>query len=50
MSQLTPVEEKKALESAPKGTFALMLLLAAVFAVGWAFLYFERFLVHGPVN
>lgn len=50
MSQLTPEEEKQAVEGAPKGTFALMVLLAAVFAVGWSLLYFGRFLVHGPVN
>lgn len=50
MSQLTPEEEKKVAEGAPKGTFALMLLLAAVFAAGWSLLYFGRFLLHGPVN
>lgn len=50
MNKLTPDEEKKILESSPKGTFALLLLMAAIFAVGWAFMYFGRFLEHGAVT
>ncbi len=50
MNELTPEEERRALEDAPKGTFALMLVLAAMFVAGWAYLYFGRFLVHGPVS
>jgi hypothetical protein len=50
MNSLTPEEEKKILESSPKGTFALMLLLAAFMAAGWAYMYFSMFLKHGPVS
>ncbi len=50
MSQLTPEEEKKALEGSPWGTFALMLVFAVLMVGGWAFMFFYRFLVHGPVN
>lgn len=37
-------------EGAPKGTFALMLLLAVLMAAGWAYMYFFQFLAHGPIN
>jgi hypothetical protein len=50
MSQLTPDEEKKALDSSPRGTFALLLVFAALMVAGWAFMFFYRFLAHGPVN
>ena len=50
MSQSTPEEEKQAIDSSPKGTFALLLLFAALMVAGWAFLFFFRFLAHGPVN
>ena len=50
MAESTSEQEKRALEDAPKGTFALMLLLAAVFVAAWVYLYFGRFLGHGPVS
>jgi hypothetical protein len=50
MSQLTPEEEEKILHSSPKGTYALLLVFALIFTAGWAFLFFMRFLAHGPVN
>jgi len=50
MSQLTPDEEKKALDSSPRGTFVLLLVFAALMVAGWAFMFFYRFLAHGPVN
>ena len=50
MSQLTPEEEEKILHSSPKGTYALMLLLALAMAAGWALLFFGRFLAHGPIS
>ena len=50
MNQLTPEEEQKLLESSPKGTFAVLLVFAALMAAGWAFMFFYMFLEHGPVN
>ncbi|MEN8130004.1 MAG: hypothetical protein ABFS45_07370 [Pseudomonadota bacterium] len=50
MNQLSPEEEKKILEMPPKGTWALMLLLAAALLGGWLWMYFGMFLAHGPVN
>ena len=35
---------------APKGTFAVMLIVAALLFAGWALLYFGRFLAAGPVR
>ena len=50
MTQLSTEQEKKILESPPKGTWALMLLLAAVLTVCWLVMYFGFFLAHGPVD
>jgi hypothetical protein len=50
MSQLTPEEEQKILDSSPVGTFALMLVFAALMLAGWGFMFFYMFLQHGPVN
>jgi hypothetical protein len=50
MSQITPEEERNVLQSSPKGTFTLLLVFAALMVAGWAFLFFYRFLAHGPVN
>ncbi len=43
-------EQQEAIKDAPKGTFALMLLLAASLTLGWLFMFFFMFLEHGPVN
>ena len=43
-------EEEQLLADAPKGTYALMLIAAALLFVGWAVLYFGRFLANGPVR
>ena len=49
MAGPTP-EERRILADAPKGTFALMLIVAALLFAGWAVLYFGRFLGLGPVR
>jgi len=50
MEQLSEEEQQKILESPPKGTLAVILVYAAIFIVTWLFMYFGRFLAHGPVN
>ena len=50
MNQLTPEEEEKVLHCKPVGTFALLLLFAALMVAGWGFWFFYMFLQHGPVN
>lgn len=50
MSNLSPEQEQEILNSAPKGTFALLLLYAAMFMGGWLFMYFAMFLKHGAVH
>jgi hypothetical protein len=42
-------EEKTLLADAPKGTFVLMIVIAALLFAGWAALYFT-FLATGPVR
>ena len=49
-NQLTPEEEEKILHCKPVGTFALLLLFAALMVAGWGFMFFYMFLQHGPVN
>jgi len=49
MGDLSPDEEKKILESAPKGTMTLLIIMAVLFMLGWFYL-FDMFLSHGPVN
>lgn len=49
MAGPTP-DERRLLVDAPRGTFALMLIVAALLFAGWAALYFGRFLGHGPVR
>lgn len=49
MSQLTPEEEQKILDSSPTGTFALLLVGALIFA-GWAYMFLFMFLENGPVS
>ncbi len=44
------VEQQEAIKDAPKGTFALMLLLAALMVAGWVFMFFFMFLKHGPLS
>ena len=43
-------EEKARLADAPRGTLALMIVVAALLFAGWAVLYFGRFLGNGPVR
>jgi hypothetical protein len=50
MSDLSPEEERRILESPPKGTFAVIVIYIAIFMAAWLFLYFGRFLAHGGVS
>ena len=38
------------LDSSPVGTFALLLVFAALMLAGWGYMFFYMFLEHGPVN
>jgi hypothetical protein len=49
MAQPTP-EERAAMAETPRGTFALMLIIAALLLAGWLVLYFGSFLGSGPVR
>ena len=43
-------DEVEKIAPTPRGTYALMLVVAALLFVGWAVLYFGRFLANGPVR
>ncbi len=43
-------EEEQLLAGTPKGTYALMLVVAALLFAGWALFYFGRFFANGPVR
>ena len=43
-------EGRRLLAETPRGTFALMLLVAALLFAGWALFYFGHFLPTGPVR
>ena len=50
MSDSSSDEEKKILESSPKGTMTLLVIFAIATMLGWLYMYFGMFLTHGPVN
>ena len=50
MSQLSEEERKKILESAPVGTWVLMLTVSISMVIGWLFLYYGVFLPRGMIN
>jgi hypothetical protein len=49
MTPITPEQEKQILNAPPKGTWALLLVIAAAMVMTWAAM-FMLFLSHGPVN
>ncbi len=50
MTELSEEERKKILESAPVGTWALMLLVSGSMVIAWLFLYYGVFLPRGVIN
>jgi hypothetical protein len=50
MSPLDEEERKKILESAPIGTWVLMLTVGISMVIGWLFLYYGVFLPRGVIN
>ena len=50
MVDLTPEEQEEAIAEAPKGTWAILLVYAAIMVIGWLAMFYGFFLPHGPVN
>lgn len=50
MNQRNEEERKKILESAPIGTWVLMLTVGISMVIGWLFLYYGVFLPRGIIN
>lgn len=47
MARLSEDEERRLITAPPRGTFVLMLLLAAVFLVAWLYFYFGVYWLRG---
>jgi hypothetical protein len=50
VNELSEEQEREIIESAPKGTWALLLAYSVLVLIVWAAFYFGRFLPAGPVN
>lgn len=50
MSQLSDEERKKILETPPKGTWILLLLVGGSMVVAWLFLYYGVFVPRGAIH
>lgn len=47
---LSEEEQRKAMETAPKGTLAVLIVYGAVFMVLWLAIYFGTVVARGPVS
>ena len=47
---LSEEEQKKVLESPPRGTWAILLVFGVLFTAGWLAMYFGLFLARGTVS
>lgn len=50
MEELSEEEQKKILESSPKGTWVIMFIYGIVFTLGFLYFWFGLFVARGPVN
>ncbi len=50
MPELNEEERKKILDSAPVGTWVLMLTVGISMVLGWLFLYYGVFIPRGIIN
>ncbi len=50
MTEISDQERKKILESAPVGTWALMLIVGVGMVLAWLFLYYGVFIPRGIIN
>ncbi len=49
MAALSEEEQKHILESPPRGTWAIILVIGAALLLGWLYFFFGVFMSHGPV-
>lgn len=47
MARLSEDEQRRLMTAAPRGTFVLMLLVAAVFLIAWLYFYFGIYWLRG---
>jgi hypothetical protein len=48
--KLSSEEQKKILETPPKGTLFIFLIFGVIFTLAWLILFFARFVHNGPVS
>jgi len=50
LSELTDEEQRRIMESPPKGTWAIILIIGFSILAAWLYFFFGVFVSHGPVN
>lgn len=50
MTEMTEEERQRIMESPPKGTWAIILILGVAMLAGWLYFFFGLWMSHGPVN
>lgn len=50
MKRLSKEEKLEIINSSPRGTWALMIIVGVGMLIGWLFLYYGVFLTRGVVN
>ena len=50
VSELTEEEQRRILESPPKGTWVIILIIGLALLAAWLYFFFGVFFSHGPVN
>lgn len=48
-TELSEEEQRRILESPPKGTWAIILIIGLGLLLGWLYFFFGIFMSHGPV-
>ena len=50
MNGLTEEQQRQILESPPRGTWAVILVIGIGMLLAWLYFFFGLFMSHGPVN
>jgi hypothetical protein len=50
MAELSEDEQRRILESPPKGTWAVILVIGIAMLLSWLYFFFGLFMSHGPVS
>lgn len=50
MREMTEEERRRIMESPPKGTWAIILIIGLSMVAAWLYFFFGVFMSHGPIN